>query len=147
MFFHCIRITVYTLKYHSFPLGLRQVLQEFVVKPEEGEVGGDALEQPNPNDMLEVRNENGFLPEFSAEEIERVLKEYDLTEYTFADSPTASSPSLQPNSSTYDKFATISKSLEGTESSDTTPIAYIDILSQALYDPSVFGPDAFDLTF
>ena len=150
IYFNCIVITLYTFKYHAFPLGLRQMLQDFVVQPNEGEVDGDEGEQPNPNEMLEVQKDKYFLPELSAEEVESVLNGFDLTDYQFDDSPTASSPSLQPlqpNSSTYDKFATISDSLKGTESSDTPPIAFIDIVQQALYDPSVFGPDAFDLTF
>jgi len=146
-FFHLLVMTLHTLKDHSFLLGLRQALQDFVAKPEEGEIDGDADEGPNPNELLEVQNNLDFLPELSAEEVDSFLSEFDLTEYPFSDSPTASSPSLQPNSTTYDKFANISKNLEGTESSNTTPLTYIDIVQQALYDPSVFGPGAFDLTF
>ena len=154
IYLNCFVITFEQLQYHSFPSGLRQMLQDFVAQPgpDEGEDGGDANEQPNPNDMLEVQFDKGFLPELSAEEVESVLNEFDLTDYdltecTLDDSPTPSSPSLQPSSSTYDKFATISKSLEGTESSDTNPIVFIDIVQQALCDPSVFGTDDFDLTF
>ena len=127
------------------PLGLRQVLEDFVDQPEEGAAGADVCEQQDPSNILEVQNAESELAEISAEDIDSVLAKFDLTQYILSVSPTASSPSLQTNSTSFEKFSAISKSLE--ESSNITPDSFVDIVQQSLSDPSVFGYDAFDFSF
>ena len=157
----------------SITLGLRQVLQDFVV-PEE--VTADVDEEVgDPGDLLEVQNEtvNCMLANLSAEDVDSVLEQFDLTLFSFPDSPTSipsiqtnstsfttvttpdtladntitSVPSVETTSTSFEKFVTISKSLEGTQSSNTNPDTYVDIVQQALYHPSVFGQDGSDFYF
>ena len=116
--------------------------------------------------MLEVLNDtdNLMLGELSAEDIDSVLEQFDLTDYSIVDSleglelsvttpdtlpdiQITSDPSVQTNSTSFEKFATISKCLEGTKSSNTNPDTFVDIVQQALSHPSVFGQDGSQFYF
>ena len=128
--------------------------------------------------MLEVLNDtdNFLLAELSAEDVDSILEEFDLTSYSFPESPTSTSfeqcdlslggkepsvstpdtlpdiqitsvPSAQSNSTSFETFATISKCLEGTQSSKTNPDTFVDIVQQALNHPSVFGQDGSQFYF
>ena len=97
-------------------------------------------------EMLEVRCATDFLMSelavISEEDVQNCLKDFDLTHYP---SPSLShSPS---NDTNFEQFSNISKNLDSNESCNTAPERFADIVQQALYDPSVFGHDAFDFSF
>jgi len=78
--------------------------------------------------MLEVHNitDNLMLAELSADDVDSVLEEFDLTNYSFHDSPIKSVPSFETDSTSVEKCATILESFEGTESTVTTPDSFVD---------------------
>jgi hypothetical protein len=87
------------------------------------------------------------LAEVSEDDVQNLLKDFNLTDYPLPDNQTPSVPSLQNNNNNFEQFTNISKSLDGTESSNTRPEKFADIVQQALYDSSVFGPNDFDFSF
>ena len=133
-------------------LGLRMMLQDFVTtQPDEQEHEDNVGEQPDPSDMLEVRCATDFLmselAEVSEEDVQNCLKEFNLNDYPLSDNPSPSFTPSPPNDTNFDQFANISKNLDSNESCYTAPERFADIVQQALYDPSVFGHDAFDFSF
>jgi hypothetical protein len=106
---------------------------------------------PDPNEMLEVQCATDFLmsqlAEVSEDDVQNLLKDFNLTDYPLPDNQTPSVPSLQNNNNNFEQFTNIAKSLDGTESSNTRPEKFADIVQQALYDSSVFGPNDFDFSF